>query len=173
MQKKFPGEALDERWHALPDFVEGYDSEADTLRHIKRVNSLLLQVVRKLLERAECHDDSKLSGNEKPYFDKFTPMLSASNYGTPEYYAMLELIQPALDNHYRENSHHPQYYKAGIDEMDLLDIVEMFCDWKAASERHDTGNIYNSIEHARARFSMSDQLALVFINTARNMGFKK
>lgn len=30
--------------------------------------------------------------------------------------------------------------------MNLIDIVEMFCDWKAASERQLDGNLLKSIE---------------------------
>ena len=46
-----------------------------------------------------------------------------------------------------------------------LDVVEMFCDWKAATERHADGNLERSIEINRERFKMSDQLVAIFQNT--------
>lgn len=47
-----------------------------------------------------------------------------------------------------------------------MDLVEMICDWKAASERHNDGNIRKSIEHNAERFGMSPQLTRIFENTA-------
>jgi hypothetical protein len=75
-------------------------------------------------------------------------------------------MKPALDHHYANNSHHPEHYKNGIDDMSLLDLVEMICDWKAASERHNNGNIRKSIEVNGKRFEMSPQLIRIFENTA-------
>lgn len=53
--------------------------------------------------------------------------------------------------------------------MDLLDLIEMLCDWKAASERHNDGNIRKSIEHNGVRFNMSSQLIRICENTAKNL----
>ena len=59
-----------------------------------------------------------------------------------------------------------------VSGMDLLDIVEMLCDWKAATLRHADGNILKSIEINRKRFGIDDQLANILINTVRDMGWK-
>lgn len=58
-----------------------------------------------------------------------------------------------------------------VNNMSLLDIVEMFVDWKAASERHADGDIRASIAENRNRFVLSDQLAAIFENTVREMGW--
>jgi hypothetical protein len=150
-----------------------YDSTVDTLKHIKRVSQLLNQAAGELLRRANVHDESKLYSPEKELFDKFTPLLAASEYGSDEYRQMLEQLKPALEHHYANNSHHPEHYSEGIGAMDLFDIIEMFFDWKAASERHETGDIYKSIEHNEERFSMSAQLAQIFKNTARNLRYTR
>ena len=50
--------------------------------------------------------------------------------------------------------------------MNLVDIVEMFCDWKAATERHHDGNLHKSIEKNAVRFEMNAQLVKIFENTA-------
>ena len=52
-----------------------YDSSKDNLLHIKRVNELLLQFAKELMDRAVRHDNSKLHEPEKPLFDKMTPHL--------------------------------------------------------------------------------------------------
>jgi len=50
---------------------------------------------------------------------------------------------------------------------------EMFFDWKAATERHNDGNIFKSIKINQDRFKYSDQLADIFTNTAERLGYKK
>lgn len=146
-----------------------YDSTKDTLLHIKRVNELLLLFAKELMDRAICHDNSKLYDPEKPLFDKMTPLLKGLTYGSEEYKKSLAELKPALDHHYSHNSHHPEYYKDGINDCNLFDLVEMLCDWKAASERHADGNIFKSIQINKTRFAMTDQLAKIFKNTVNKL----
>lgn len=167
------GGVLGMMFDELEDADVAYNSELDTLKHIKRVGDLLTDAVKILLDRARVHDASKLEFNEKYYFDRAVKKLKNLDYGSPKYKEALKELGPGLKSHYRNNSHHPEHYEDGVNGMDLFDIIEMFFDWKAASERHDTGNIYNSIEHNKGRFFMSEQLAQIFINTAKNMGYKK
>ncbi len=51
-----------------------------------------------------------------------------------------------------------------------MDLVEMFCDWMAATERMADGDIMNSIEINQARFGYSDDLAEIFRNTVECLG---
>ena len=143
-----------------------FDSEAETRKHIARVNELLLLSVVELTKRAVVHDASKLTDAEKPFFDEETPKLKTLKFGSEDYYASLARLKPALDHHYSQNSHHPQFYENGIDGMDLFDLVEMLCDWKAAGERDAGGNILDSIEKNTYRFSITPQLATIFKNHA-------
>lgn len=53
-----------------------------------------------------------------------------------------------------------------INGMNLVDLVEMFADWKAATMRHHDGNLLKSIEVNAKRFAMSPQLEAIFRNTA-------
>lgn len=144
-----------------------YDSTNDTLLHIKRVNQLLTEGASELINRANIHDNSKLQSPEKQLFDEYTPKLKGSTYGTPEYFEMLKGLKPALDNHYAKNSHHPEHYENGVNGMDLFDLFEMFVDWKAATERHENGNIEKSIEINQKRFNLSDQVVDIFRNHAK------
>lgn len=144
-----------------------YDSTADTLLHIKRVNELLIDSSTELLRRGKVHDQSKLNSPEKELFDEMTPILKTLEFGSKEYSDSLEKLKPALDHHYANNSHHPQFYSDGIDGMDLFDLIEMFVDWKAAGERTKDGNMEKSIRHNERRFNMSDQLVSIFQNTEK------
>lgn len=157
---------LSEQWEALPLH---YDSTVDTLKHIKRVNELLGNAAIELIKRSQVHDNSKLEQPEKKHFDEFTPKLKGSTYGGEQYKSFLEALKPSLDHHYAKNSHHPEHYKDGVNGMCLFDLIEMFLDWKAASERHNDGNLFKSIEVNKGRFNLSEQLVDIFKNTARKL----
>jgi hypothetical protein len=53
--------------------------------------------------------------------------------------------------------------------MNLLDLVELLVDWKAASERHNDGNIRKSIEINKTRYGIDSQLVKIFENTVKEM----
>lgn len=146
---------------------EMYDSKQDTLDHIKQVAKLLEVFQVGLSFRAVGHDQSKLSPEEKPIFDEMTPKLKNSTYGSDEYKKFLEALAPALKHHYAENRHHPEHFENGIAGMTLFDLVEMFCDWKAASERHANGSLEKSIVINKDRFQINDQLISIFENTRK------
>lgn len=160
-------------WEKLPEVKIGYDSEADTLKHIKRVSSLLSDAAIEFLKRGQVHDTSKTLAPEKEEFDRLTPLLAGSTYGSDGYKELLAELKPALDNHYANNSHHPEHYPQGIDGMNLFDLVEMFFDWKAATERHDNGDIFKSIEINEKRFNIAPQISSIFRNTANKLGWGK
>lgn len=143
-----------------------YDSTADTLRHIRRVQSLLGNIARDLMIRGEDHDASKLGPEEKPLFDEMTPLLKSLTYGSDEYKESLARLGEALRHHYEVNSHHPEHYANGVAGMDVLDLVEMLCDWKAASERTKDGDFNKSIEIGIERFKIEPQLASILRNSA-------
>jgi hypothetical protein len=87
------------------------ESEQATIQHIRRVQTLLSDVVERLIQRAIVHDASKLEEPEASVFDEFTPKLKDSIYGSEEYKQFLAEMKPALDHHYANNSHHPEYYR--------------------------------------------------------------
>jgi len=146
-----------------------YDSRPDTYQHIQTVQALLFKCVKDLLWRAEAHDLTKLHDPEKAVFDEFTPKLKDSTYGSEEYKSFLQGMKPALDHHYAHNSHHPEHYPNGIKGMSLLDIVEMLCDWKAATMRHADGDLMKSIEINQQRFGYSDELKQILLNTVKEL----
>lgn len=146
-----------------------YDSRPATWEHINKVQTNLVSFVNRLLGRALVHDQSKLHSPEVEAFDEVTPLLAGTTYGSPEYKANLARIRPAIDHHNAVNSHHPEHYENGIDGFDLLDLTEMLCDWKAATERHDDGDIRRSLEINRERFGMGDQLVSILANTIERL----
>ena len=146
-----------------------YDSRPDTLAHIADVASNIHQVQGRLHQRSMEHDLSKLADPEKALFDEYTPKLRTLTYGSDEYEACRAAMGEALKHHYAHNSHHPEHYENGVAGMSLLDLIEMLCDWKAATKRHADGAIGKSLAINKELFGLSDQLASILENTVREM----
>ena len=146
--------------------MKPYDSAPDTNRHREVVKGFMDGLVLELAYRAEAHDKSKLEPEEKPIFDEFTPKLADSTYGSGEYKSFLREMGTALEHHYANNRHHPEHFVNGMRGMDLVDLVEMFCDWMAATLRHNDGDITNSIRQNMERFGYGETLAAILQNTA-------
>lgn len=149
----------------------GRDSAPDTKEHIQKVYSRLVEMQRELLARGLAHDQSKLEEPEKSGYDQLTIALKDCVYGSDEYKAALAEAKPVIEHHYQANTHHPEHYPNGIAGMSLLDIVEMLCDWKAASERTKQGSIAASLVHNKQRFGIDDQFAAILENTVRELGW--
>lgn len=141
-----------------------YDSTADTLAHIHRVQYHLGKVTDLLTVRGDEHDQSKLGPVEKPLIDALAPQLEAVEYGSDDYKAVQEKYADFYRIHYAQGRHHPQRFEDGIAGMNLVDIMEMFCDWKAASERN--GNEFaRSVEIGIERFKVEPQFAAILRNS--------
>lgn len=144
-----------------------YDSTNDTITHIRTVRELLARFIALLANSGQEHDSSKLYPPEKQIFDEYTPKLRDTTYGSEEYKKYLEGMGPALQHHYKNNRHHPEHFENGVTGMTLIDLIEMFVDWKAATLRHADGNFLESIDHNKSRFDISPQLHQIMINTAK------
>lgn len=142
-----------------------HDSRVATFEHIQFVRRFICRVIADLQQRQQIHDQSKLLPPEVDIFDKYTPKLADCTYGSEEYKGFLAAMEPALNHHYAVNSHHPEHFANGIRGMSLLDLVEMLCDWKAATLRHKDGDIRRSIEMNQKRFGYSDELKGIFLNS--------
>lgn len=141
----------------------------ETTKHIHKVREHLYKCIQLLDERARNHDLSKLESPEAEIFGEFTPELAKVEYGTPEYSALLEKVKPAIEHHYANNRHHPEYHRDGINDMNLIDLIELLCDWKAATERNKNGNIRKSLEINAERYGIDEQLTRIFSNTIKEI----
>lgn len=144
-----------------------YSSIEKTKEHINNVQNGIGTICTDLMNRGKNHDKSKLENPELEYFDKYTSILSKLEYGTDEYKKSLENLKPALDHHYKNNRHHPEFHKEGIDGMNLVDIIEMFCDWYSATKRTKNGDIHKSIDISAKRFNIDPQLVKILKNSVR------
>lgn len=142
-------------------------AQFQTLRHMETVRNHINFCVKELLGRAEHHDQSKLQSPEAEIFEEYTPKLRDLTYGSDEYKDCLVKMGGALDHHYANNQHHPEHFPNGMEDMNLIDILEMVCDWYSATKRHNDGNILISIEKNQEKYGFSNDFKKVLINTAR------
>ncbi len=147
-----------------------YDSRPDTQAHIARVRDFLGLALDNLWLRARRHDASKLEGIEREAFDKAGENLRKVEYGTPEYFAGFEQIKPAIQAHYARNDHHPEHFgEKGVAGMSLMAVLEMVCDWRAASERTKDGDFRGSLPYNFERFGIESQLAAIITATVEEL----
>ena len=143
------------------------ECQVETIKHIENVRKFIRIFTDKLTTRGVEHDSLKLQSPEVEIFTEYTPKLSQTTYGSDEYKEYLKEMGVALEHHYANCRHHPEHFAKGIEDMNLVDIVEMLCDWKAATMRHNDGNLLKSIETNAIRFGYDEQLKQIFINTAK------
>ena len=152
-----------------PTYEETLKFVEETNNHITKVQKEVLKFTNELTKQAMVHDLSKTKEPEIDKFIEYNAKLKDSAYGSEEYKENLKGLGVALDNHYQHNSHHPEHYENGIEGMNLLDIVEMLCDWKAATLRHNDGDILKSLEYNKERFGMTNQLYKILLNTIEKL----
>lgn len=145
------------------------ECRVETQKHIEKVRKYIRFFTDKLTTRGVNHDASKLESPEVEIFAEHTDCLKDLIYDSEEYKEHLAAMKPALDHHYATYRHHPEHFQNGIDDMNLIDLVEMFADWKASSERQKDGNLLLSIEKNAKRFNISTQLKQILINTAKTL----
>lgn len=143
------------------------DHDRVKLAHIAAVQARLQTIIHELNIRAAHHDESKLWEPEKSGYDRLTLALTDVAYDTEAYRAALAEAQSAIAHHYQVNRHHPEHFPDGITNMTLIDLIEMLCDWKAASERTQQDSIAKSLTHNQQRFGIDDQLATILANTVQ------
>ena len=62
----------------------------ETLKHIWSVQRKMFSIASKLEMRSKLHDESKLNPPEAPEFERLTPLLKGSTYGSDEYNGFLK-----------------------------------------------------------------------------------
>ena len=142
------------------------ECQVDTYKHIELVRKFIRFVTDELTTRGVKHDALKLQTPEVEIFAKQNSKLKTLEYDSPEYRENLAALQTALDHHYANYRHHPEHFKDGINDMNLIDLVEMICDWKASSMRQYNGNLLTSIDKNAKRFNIDAQLRHILDNTA-------
>jgi len=141
------------------------DFKFKTMRHIETVRNYINYIIAQLLLRGQNHDQSKLENPELEVFVKYTPKLKKNPFGSKAYLANLKKMGIAIQHHVSVNRHHPEYFKNGMADMNLVDLLELICDWKSATLRIPDGDIFKSLDKNQKRFKYSDELKQILKNT--------
>lgn len=148
--------------------------------HIRRVRAYIAYARFLLEQRSTEHDASKLTEPELSIFANHYEVLKSATYPSPEYDAASNAVKPAIDHHWYTNDHHPEYFdyagdskpSYGIEYMNCFQLIEMLCDWKAATETTPGGDIWKSIEYnCKHRFFVSESRYNLIVETAKAMGW--
>ena len=125
-----------------PEMIIYYEWRTD--KHINRVRRCLLIMAlvtphaAALRERAEVHDASKYSDEERiPYIwltEYHRCRRSGELFTYPE--GMEAQVRIAINHHVTTNRHHPEFY-ADPNDMSDVDLIEMVCDWTAMAQELD------------------------------------
>ena len=121
------------------DFDKRLKQHKDGVKTYLEIISMLLNA------RALTHDNSKSSDEE--YMDFIKPTLDKG-----------------LKHHYENNRHHPEFFDKGIDDMNLIDIIEMITDW-CISIKQNGKDLYKEIQYNFDKYNVSEQLKKIIINT--------
>ena len=105
-----------------------------TMRHIERVRNLLNVCIKDIMDRQEKHDQSKLESPEVELFTEYTPKLAGTTFGSEEYNQYKSEMQIALDHHYANNRHHPEF-------VEYSQVWEPVFGYEALYEVSDLGRI--------------------------------
>jgi len=139
--------------------------------HRDRLVKYLTRFITSLVERAATHDDSKFQNEELGPYSEVIGEFKNHKFGSPGYEEIRKRLDSALLHHYTNNRHHPEHFETGVNEMDLIDILEMLADWKAASlNAGGNGDIVQSILLMSEKHGINPQLTQIIINTAKNYG---
>ena len=140
---------------------------ADTIRHVSEVAENLAEMRHDLEKRGIAHDRSKFEAVEFDAFVETRPAFKKANFGTPEYQKCTEATEEAVNHHYANNRHHTDYHSGGFADMNLLDILEMLADWRAASRRSPDLSFEESLPRAFERYKIPGNMQKHIVNTLK------
>lgn len=148
-------------------------AEVVTHKHIARVRQLLGEFAIEMILRGDQHDKSKFLPVEIEPLARMQALIDKegpAQFGTPEYKRRTDILGDMIQHHRAHNSHHPEHYENGVAGMNLFDLVEMFFDWKAASERGEDSCM--RLTAACDKYHITGPLRHILHNTAAKLGYQ-
>lgn len=148
--------------------------EADVRKHQQMVAEKMIFAAKRILDLAIKHDTSKLGDLEEPYYidPVYTLNTESIEYGSDRYKEVTAQMGKGWEHHKIYNNHHPEFYEYFEKErdlfskMNLFSLLEMLCDWIAASRRGDN----NPMEPMKSKYNLTPQLESILENTLSLLG---
>lgn len=138
-------------------------------KHQNTVKKWLSHFSSILQSRVLIHDRSKLKEPELSLWKKMDeePMYP---YGSKEYSDKLKRHHHVFELHWKnpDNRHHPEHFTDPTAEMDLIDMVEMLCDWLGYKETLSYAEASKLVEQQCKRFNFPEEFRSLLLNTLSN-----
>ncbi len=133
--------------------------------HIDAVARRLDLFSNALLERGKCHDASKLEEPEIKYEAWGSEKLKGLTYKSDAFNHICDIMWSGTEKHFANNKHHVQAHENGVLDMTLIDLIELLCDYKSASERYPDADVRMSIKANADKFNFGEPLKQILLNT--------
>lgn len=139
------------------------------ITHRYYVGYFLSRVIEELTRRAVLHDVSKYSDSE------FQGFIQSAYYvlgpwgkeNIPD--EVRKRLRESMTKHHEANDHHPEHFQCGMEDMDLIQLLEMAIDWKSAMIRHGNFDIEENVRVGQTRFGYPDFFAKILVNTLKRI----
>jgi hypothetical protein len=133
-------------------------------KHKRNVSKRIQMFISLLQKRADNHDNSKLTEPEYSLWCAMD-MEPRYRYGTPEYEDKLRRFRKVFELHYKNNRHHPEHHLNGVNDMNLIDLIEMLCDFISYKEEITYTEASNMLDKQADRFNFSEEIRTLLLNT--------
>ena len=142
----------------------------DTINHRLLVQNEINKVIFELQERLINHDTDKILNDV--IYDCYAPIvaeLRTVEYDTPKYHELIDKMDIGWEEHMK-NRHHwveEKYNKEKLEELTIMDLAEIVCDWIGAMKRNisDDEQIMSGVKHNIKRYGLENWGSLI-IQTA-------
>ena len=135
--------------------------------HINRVQKWIGKFSSILFIRGVNHDKSKLCEPELSLWKKMDEE-PRYPYGTLKYKEKLNRYKEVFQHHYMHNKHHPEHWSGYYSEMDLMDVIEMLCDWLGYKEDITLKEAETLVNQQCERYGFNDTFRHLLYNTLKN-----
>jgi hypothetical protein len=106
---------------------------------------------RKLMHNVMKHDHSKFSNEQfEPYIELTEYYHQKKKLNNPDYEYPLgvkQLVDAAVDHHYKNENHHPEIFAGTIGKWDKFEAIETVCDLQAMAQEFNEGTCRNYFEN--------------------------
>ena len=135
--------------------------------HVYDFQEAINTICKALTTRAKTHDASKLKEPELTQYTEAAEKLEKFKPGSSDYLKIRDKYAIILSKHFTKNSHHPEHFKNGFNDMSILDLVDVLVDWKLDCGDGDWNKF---VDDRRDYYGMSDQVVQIFKNSKDVLG---
>ena len=128
------------------------------------VQDKLSTVARELISRGRTHDNSALGSPEIEVYHRFFSEYRKYKIGDPRKDEVFAQMAEAIGHHFQYNDHHPEHFENGINDMDLIQLMQFTADIMSWSEQEQV-DIFEILPMIRDKCGMVDQVYNLICNT--------